>query len=76
MSTAAIRAHTCFTAAELYWNKSESEVACACYLEGLRILNEESDHLTPLELLKLCVIENHLLTTYVLPETKPCSPLS
>ncbi len=66
-SNSGVRAATCFTAAEIYALKGEKEVAAACYLEGLRILNEEAQNIAPLDFIRLCVTENHVLIAYFLP---------
>jgi hypothetical protein len=73
---AATRSHVCFAKAEEFFFLGEKSTATACYLEGLRILLEESTAIPPLEYLQLAVIEQHILVTYIIPESPPCSPLS
>jgi hypothetical protein len=77
MSNAAARARVCFQSAELYYNSELAVVGLACYSEGLRILLEESDGIKPLEYLELCVQEQHLLLTYIIPPPgEPPCPFS
>lgn len=47
--------------------KTCREIACSCYVEGLKILNAEYERIEPLDYLRLCVQEQSILITYVLP---------
>lgn len=61
----------CFQSAELYFNNDLSVVGNACYLEGLRIILEESTAIPPLEYLQLCIAEQHILIAYIVPGASP-----
>jgi hypothetical protein len=63
---AATRAKVCFMYSEHFYAKRQVTVGCALYLEGLRIITQESASITPLDYLQLCVAEEHILRTYVL----------
>ncbi len=51
--------------------KTCREIACSCYLEGLKILNASIDLIEPLRYLELCFQERDILTTYILPKGAP-----
>lgn len=67
MVTAAIRITVCFAAAEMYYDQGNDEVGCICYLEGLLTLQREHTDISPLEYLRLCISEEHILRKYVVP---------
>ena len=73
MSNPGARAKVCFASAELAFNNNEREVGCACYLEGLRILLEESKGIRPLEYFELVLKEQFVLFEYIVPKSPPCS---
>lgn len=66
MTDANTRAKVCFMYSEHFYQKRQVTVGCALYLEGLRIITQESASITPLDYLKLCLTEEHVLREYVL----------
>lgn len=67
MNNAHTRALVCFQSSELQFRCGNRNAAAALYLEGLRILNQESDSIRPLPFLELCAIELRILTQHMVP---------
>lgn len=66
MTNATTRAKVCFMYAAHYYERRQVTVGCALYLEGLRLITQESADMTPLDFLELCITEEHILRTHIL----------